>query len=635
MRTTLAALPLLLAGTAAAETSFVDLSIEELTQIRITSVSRRAETLSQAAASVYVITAEDIRRSGADSLPEILRLAPNLQVARTNNFTYAITARGMNGTQNTTPNKLLVMVDGRSTYTPFYSGVLWDVQDTLLEDIERIEVISGPGGVLWGVNAINAVVNIITRQQATGLLAVANGGNRNRSAAVRYGAGDWRAYARTVHQQATETAAGVAISDYRRHNQAGFRGDIAMGNDHLTVNGNVYDGRSGQPKPGSIAVSGVTLALGDIDSAGANLTANWTRQLDDGGALSLQAYVDHTERTVPPTYIQRLDILDLQLLHTLPAGSGLLAAHQPTWGVNYRVDRDRTINSATIAFLPANVSQGWASVFAQDEWTLQPGLRLTAGARVERNPYTGAEFLPSMRLAWSAADNALLWGGASRTVRAPSRLDVDTFVPGKAPFVLNGGNAVKAEVARVYEIGYRGQPHAGVSAAITLFQHRYDDLRTQEVAPSRRFVTFASNMEGKSTGFEAWASVQLTPAWRLTGGATGLNERLWVKPGSNDTVSAAAAGRDPHHQLQLRSSHTLAEDIELDIAVRRIGRLRTQTQPVPAYTAVDARLGWRINPQWDLALVGQNLNGAHAEYGPVLYRAELPRMVGVRLTYHQ
>jgi iron complex outermembrane recepter protein len=185
----------------------------------------------------------------------------------------------------------------------------------------------------------------------------------------------------------------------------------------------------------------------------------------------------------------------------------------------------------------------------------------------------------------------------------------------------------------VYELGYRGQPLAGVSASVTLFQHRYDDLRTQEIAPSRKFAVFASNMEGKATGIEAWGSVQVTPAWRVTGGATGLNERFWVRPGSTDTASPATAGRDPHHQFQLRSSHTVGAGLEFDVGIRRIGRLRNQQ--VPAYTAVDARLGWRIDPQWDLALVGQNLNGAHAEYGLVQYRGEIPRLVGLRLTYRQ
>lgn len=629
MRTSFAALPLLFAGAAAAETSFADLSIEELSEIKVTSVSRKPEALTQAAASVYVITGEDIRRAGVDSLPEALRLAPNLQVARANSFAYAITARGMNGTQNSAPNKLLIMIDGRSTYSPFFSGVLWDVQDTLLEDIERIEVISGPGGVLWGVNAVNAVINIITRQHATGLLATVNGGNHGGSVAVRHGAGNWRAYVRTVRQRSTETVAGIPVDDQRRHTQAGFRGDIVMGNDRLTINGNFYDGRSGQPRPGAISVSGTTLALRDIDSAGANLTAGWSRQLADGGALSLQAYLDHTERVVPPTYSQRLDVLDVQVLHTL----GTRGAHQPAWGASYRVARDRATNSAVVAFLPPHVTQSWASLFAQDEWTLWPGLRMTAGARIERNPYTGAEFLPSMRLAWAAADNALLWGGASRTVRAPTRLDVDTYIPGKPPFLLNGGNMVKAEVARVYEVGYRGRPAAGVSAAITLFQHRYDDLRTQEIAPSRTFVTFASGMEGKAMGIEAWGMVQLSPSWRLSGGATGLKERFWRKPGSNDTASPTTTGRDPHHQFQLRSSHTFSNGVEFDVAVRRIGRLRNPV--VPAYTAVDARLGWRIAPQWELALVGQNLNGSHAEYNPVQFRAELPRMLGVRLTYRQ
>jgi iron complex outermembrane receptor protein len=626
------ALLLLFAGAATAQTNFVDLSIEELSRISVTSVSRKPEGLEQAAASVYVITAEDIRRSGVDSLPEALRLAPNLQVARANNYGYAITARGMNGSQNSSPNKLLVLVDGRSVYSPFFGGVLWDVQDTLLEDIERIEVISGPGGVLWGVNAVNAVINIITRQQAQGALATVHGSSQGGSAGVRYGEGNWRVYARTVHQRHTELATGAAIPDMRQHTQAGFRGDITRGNDHVTVHGNIYDGRTGQPRPGSISVSGVALVLGDIESAGANLTGAWTRQFGDGAAVSLQAYLDHTERVVPPTYSQRLDVLDVQLLHTL----GVHGAHQPTWGVNYRVDHDRATNSTTVEFLPPNVTQSWASVFAQDVWTLHPGVRLTAGTRFERNPYSGTEFLPSVRLAWMPGDNTLLWGGVSRTVRAPTRFDVGTYIPNprkSPPYLLNGGAAVQAEVARVYEIGYRGQPAAGVSAAVTLFQHRYDDLRTQEIAPSRTFVVFASGMEGKATGFEAWSSVQVSPAWRLSGGATGLNERFWAKPGSNDTASPTTSGRDPHRQLQLRSSHTLANGMEFDLGARRVGRLRNPA--VPAYTAIDARLGWRINPQWELALTGQNLNGAHAEYSAVQYRGEIPRKVGIKLTYRQ
>jgi iron complex outermembrane recepter protein len=315
------------------------------------------------------------------------------------------------------------------------------------------------------------------------------------------------------------------------------------------------------------------------------------------------------------------------------AGADFRHRHQLAAGRYRHVRRDRDSGSAIVAFLPPSVTQNWTSVFAQDEWTLRPGLRLTLGARVERNPYTGAEFLPSARAAWTLSDTALLWGGASRTVRAPTRLDVDTYIPGKPPYLLNGGNAVRAEVARVFEVGYRGQPVAGMSAAVTLFQHRYDDLRTQEIAPSRTFVVFASGMEGKATGIEAWASMQAVPGWRLSAGATGLNERFWSKPGSNDAALLKTAGRDPHHQFQLRSSHTLAHNMELDIGMRRVGRLRNQD--VPGYTAVDARLGWTLSPHWELALTGQNLNGAHAEYGPLATRADIPRSVEVKLTYRQ
>jgi iron complex outermembrane receptor protein len=619
------ALLALWSGSALAQPTMADLSIEELANINITSVSRKPEPLADAAASVYVITADDIRRAGVDSIPEALRLAPNLQVAQSSSNAYAISARGMNGSLNSAPNKLLVLVDGRSVYSPFFSGVFWDVQETALEDIERIEVISGPAGVLWGVNAVNAVVNIITRpvEETAGHAGSLHAGGKRRSITARHGTATWRMYARVVEQSNTVLASGLPVQDERRHGQAGFRAEFGR----WRLTGDAYDGRTQQPLPGLISVTGTKLKLGDVQTKGANLNALWTHPLEGGAALSVQAYLDHSERVVPPTFSERLDVLDVQLLHTLAAA----ARHQPTWGISHRVARDRVVNSDVIAFLPARVTQSWSSIFAQDEYSITPALQLTAGVRLERNPYTGTEFLPNLRLGWKAGPDTLWWSGISRTVRAPSRLDADAFIPGRPPHILRGGPEVKAEVAKVFEAGYRGRLADGVSLALTLFHNRYDDLRTQEVAPSMTYVVFGSGMRGKASGIEAWGTAQLAASWRLSAGLTGLHERFWLKPGSNDAQSPLTSGRNPRHQLHLRSSHVLAPGLDFDLALRKVGKLANQL--VPGYTAVDARLGWRLAPKWELSLVGQNVNGPHAEYGPVATRSIIPRSLAVRLNY--
>jgi iron complex outermembrane receptor protein len=417
---------------------FADLSIEELANIQVTSVSKRPERLLDAPASVFVITADDIRRAGSRSLPDALRLAPNLHVGQVSGSGYSISARGLNGSGNSGPNKLLVMIDGRSVYAPLFSGVFWDVQDVMLEDVERIEVISGPGGTMWGVNAVNGVINITTRSaHATqGSLAVAQGASDGADLAFRQGgrSGDasWRVYGKAFTRERNETAAGGRVNDAWRQAQVGFRADWERGNDVFSVNGNVYRGEPEQPEPGAISVTGTDLRLGEIDTHGTNLTGRWERVLADGGRLSVQAYLDHTRREVPPTFTESLNIADLQFQHTLPAWG----AHSLVWGANYRHSWDRVANSDVIAFLPARDQQTWASVFAQDEIALRPDLSLTLGARVERNDYTGNELLPTARLSWRLNPRHALWSALSRTVRAPTRLDVDAYIPGRPPYLL-------------------------------------------------------------------------------------------------------------------------------------------------------------------------------------------------------
>ncbi|KQY17060.1 hypothetical protein ASD28_20395 [Massilia sp. Root133] len=619
---------------AARRAEFADLSIEELANIDVTSVSRRPERLQDAPASVYVITADDIRRSGARNLAEALNLAPNLQVARGSNANYFISARGMNGTSNSPANKLLVMIDGRSVYSPLFSGMFWDEPDVMLEDVERIEVISGPGGTLWGVNAVNGVINITTRhaRDTQGDFLVLRADVDGALAAFRHGgamdSGHWRAYGKAFGLGHSELASGRAIDDDWTQGQVGWRGDWERGAERFSVNANAWRGREGQPAPGVIAAPGAGTGLDDIRLHGANVTGRWEHVLDGGGSVTAQAYYDYRYRKVPPTFTDAVGILDLQLQHALPAHG----RHSIVWGGEYRTSRDRVDNSRFVAFLPARDTQTWASLFAQDEVALRDDLRATAGVRWERNPYTGTEFLPNVRLSWRATPMHAFWAAVSRTVRAPSRLDVDAYVPGAPPYLLAGGRGVRTETARVLELGYRGQAGQIVSYSVTAFRNLYDHLRTQDVTPAGQIV-FGNLMAGQARGLEAWGNVQMTQAWRLSAGATLLHEEFALKPGSRDEGSLMTTGRDPACTAQLRSSHAIDAARELELAVRRNGALGLPN--VPAYWAVDARFGWRFAPGMELSVIGTNLNGGHAEYGVASVRTEVPRTVGVKFTWER
>jgi iron complex outermembrane receptor protein len=613
--------------------SFADMSLEELGNIQVTSVSKKPERLGDAAGSVFVITSEDIRRSGATSLPEALRLAPNLHVAQASASGYAISARGANGSNSSAPNKMLVLIDGRSVYTPLFSGVFWDVQDVMLEDVERIEVISGPGGTLWGINAVNGVINVITKSAGStkGGLMAGHTGNSGAGGAFRYGgtagaAGNYRVYGKYSEHDHLATDNGSSVDDAWHKSQVGFRADWDRPTEQLMVQGNAYSARIGQPKPGSISISGTDLALGTIAASGVNLTTRWAYLLEGGSRLSWQAYYDRTERTVPPTFSETLDIVDLQFQHSLvPLGRQAL-----TWGANYRYSWDRVRNNSSIfAFLPEDVNQQWSSLFAQDEITLRDDLRLILGARLERNPYTGNEVLPNAKLAWKLAPDHLIWTAFSRSVRAPSRLDADAYVPRSAPFLLAGGPQVRSEVAKTAELGYRGQPTSELSYSVTAFHTVYDHLRTQEIAPSGTFLTFANEMEGETTGIEMWGTYQVSPRWRVSAGFTAMNDSLQLKPGSNDFEGPRAVGKNPAHTWQVRSGIQMAQNQTLDIAVRHVAAL--SGPDVPAYTAVDARFGWGLLPNLELSITGHNLFGTdHAEYGPIATRSNIPPKVLVQ-----
>ncbi len=581
-----------------------DLSIEELSNVQVTSVSKHAERLADAPASIFVITGEDIRRSGATRLAEALRLAPNLEVARASANSYAISARGFNNT---------------TVYTPLFSGVFWDAQDVMLEDVERIEVISGPGAALWGANAVNGVINVITRRSSDTLGAVAYGraGNLERGYGARYGGtlgegGSYRVYGKSFDIFNTSNAGGVSASDGWSKGQVGFRTDWGTAANGFTVQGDAYRGSLSQ-------------LMGDDSSiSGNNLLGRWNRDLAEWGQLQVQSYFEHTERDIPGTFADSLNIFDVEFQHGLRAIGG----HRLTWGGGYRYGDDHVTNSAALAFLPADRRLRWANVFAQDEIALQDNLRLTLGAKFENNYYTGTEPLPSARLAWKPDAQRLVWGAASRAVRAPSRIDRDLFFPAIG---LAGGPDFVSEVVKVFEVGYRAQPAPQATYSISVFHNIYDRLRSVEPAPGGG-VVLGNKMEGTGDGLEAWGSYQAARIWRLSAGAFFLRQRLRLKPDSGDT-NVSAAGNDPAHQWLLRSSLDLTNRTELDIAVRRVGALPNPS--VPAYTAADFRYAWRVLRELELALVGQNLfASSHAESGNAATRSELARGAYVKLKWN-
>lgn len=626
------------ANAAGGAQSLLNLSIEQLGNIRVTSVSRQAEQLRDAPASVFVITADDIRRAGVTSLPEALRLAPGVEVARRSADQWSIAIRGFNGQLS---NKLLVLIDGRSVYSPLYAGVFWDVQDVLLQDVDRIEVISGPGGTLWGANAVNGVINIITRSAADtqGGYAELGGGNEQRG----FGGYRWggklghdvsaRAFVKYFDRSAFSGGDAAAANAWQMAH-AGFRLDAAPGDaDRFTLQGDVYGGKTAGTFPASFTLG--TLPAGTVSDyvglSGGDLRGRWKRRLGGGGDLQLQVYYDHTRRDIPDTYKEERNTLDGDFQHHFTFG----ARNDVVWGVGLRRTADRIGNTLFATFTPDARRDNTSSVFFQDKIDLHAQRYfLTLGSKFQHNDYTGFEDQPNVRFSWLIDTRRSFWAAVSRAVRIPSRLDADLrltspiSIPG-VPFPVyvrvNGNGGVQAERLLAYEAGYRFRVGAALSFDIAAFDNRYDKLETTEPAAPVIVATpplpyailpnyLANGMQGRSTGGTLVVDWQPVNKWRLRFEYSHLSMELWNEPGSRDANATRQAGNSPENQVAVQVFSDLGRRLEFYTGLRHVGALPNQN--VGAYTALDANLRWQVGRRLDVSFTGRNLtDSAHLEFG--------------------
>ncbi len=604
--------------------------------MEVTSVSRKEQKLSKAGAAVYVITREDIRRSGATNIPDLLRMAPGVDVAQIDSNTWAISIRGFNTRYS---NKVLVLVDGRTVYTPVNSGVFWDQMEVPLEDIERIEVIRGPGGTVWGANAMNGVINIITlNAKATpgGVLSAA-WGSEMAQGLVQYGdklgqKGAYRAFGRYLNFNSSGVPSGAEASDGRHGFQGGFRSDWDLSSrDTLTVQGDLLEmrGRQGITEVVSSALPLEETVTDRVTAEAGNVLGRWNHTLRNGGEMSLQVYYDGYRRVFGGVR-SSLNTVDLDFHHRLAAGS----RNDIVWGFGYRVTSDHFSPGTSARFLPPHRTNSLFSAFIQDEIRLTNSLTLTLGSKIEHNAYTGLEYEPSTQLVWSVTDRQGLWLSAARAVRQPSRVDVSLNVDA-ATFPVNGGSTFgllkilgapnpEAEQLHDYEAGYRAQVSKRLSLDIAIFSSFYKHLQTLE--PRNPFFTaspapphlvlpseFDYNARAHNYGGEVFLTWSATARWKVVPGYSFLHMKVVRDPVSRDSQVELTPGNSPKHQFQIRSLMSLRRNIDWDSSLSYVGRLGNLG--IPSYTRLDTRLAWRIGEFVELSAAGQNLLGPrHPEF---------------------
>jgi iron complex outermembrane receptor protein len=618
-------------GSPAASTNdLAELSLEDLMRVKITSVSKRPEVLGGAAAAIHLITGDDVRREGFLNLADSLRYVPGMQVAQINSHSWGVSARGFNAEYAT---KLLVLLDGRSVYTPLNAGVYWDTLDLMLEDLDRIEVIRGPGGTLWGANAVNGVINITSKsaRDTQGWLVTGGGGTEEHGfAGARYGGHlgaetFYRIYGKYDNHDELAFANGARAGDAWQLARTGFRLDSGSADaDLLTLQGDLFHGAEDWLYTQPIAAAPFTQTVPDHERVfGANLLGRWTHTFDSEAQFILQTYYDHTDRESNLPNEQR-DTYDVDLQHHfVPFGRHNLVA-----GLGYRLTTDRIRNSYANGFTPPNRSLQLFSGFVQDEVTLiEDRLRFTLGSKLEHNDFTGLEYQPSVRLAWTPSDAQTIWTSVSRAVRTPSRAEDDVRVNRSAPGLpgsvvsLLGHPGGESEKLMAYEIGYRTLPLPKLSFDVAAFYHDYDELRSLELGPNPPtppvpVATYyvQNKLKGTSWGLELASDWQLLDWWRWRGTYTYFQLDLdFVGGGTDLNTIQLLEGNAPRHQFTLRSQMDLPYRLEFDTGLRYVDHLANPR--IPSYLTMDVRLSWRPNPNLEISVVGLNLLEArHAEF---------------------
>lgn len=607
------------------------LSLEQLMDVEV-EIRKTKETLARVPAAVTVLNGDDIRRSGAQTIPEILRQAVGVNVAQQNANYWAVSIRGFN---DVFANKLLVLMDGRSVYSPLFSGTFWDVQDTVLDDIERIEIVRGPGATVWGANAVNGVINIISKsaKETQGTLVKAGYGSTLQGvAALRHGMKlSDNLYLRLYGKYANfdnlpQPNTGISANDAYYTGRGGFRMDYLPGDGaEITVQGEVYGGKVANTyslPPAGFSFTPGALAPGLSGVGGGHLLTRMEKELADNRKLTLQAYYDRTVRQTV-VFDETRDTGDFEAQYDVGVGR-----HQIAIGAGYRASAD-DIGRLTISVNPQNRVTHLFSTFVQDDIeVIEDRTRVSVGSKLEHNQFTGFEVQPSIRLSQVLTDQQMVWASVARAVRTPSRVEDDValgitvpFGPGFVPSVINGTRLVESEDMLAYEIGYRAAPMTNLTIELSAFYNQYSDLRAIEF----NGATFGggNRHEGESYGFELAPVITLTDWWQLRPSYALLQMDLRAAQPSNDALSLREEDQSPEHTITLNSRMTFDNNLDLDLTARYVDQIFVSRAnngagaSIPSYWALDARVGWRPREGLELAVVGQALlDDKRQEFAP-------------------